>query len=343
MTMKLRLGVVLSSLMILITACYEDNQFQPDFSDLTLFKVRMTDAPLDVEEVNIDLKSVIVLGESGQRDTLDSGAGIYNLLDLQGGVFADIGSGILDFNFVREVRLVLGEENTIKVAGEVFTLIVPSSATSGLKLKTCIDLSETSDFVLDLDFDAEKSVHQQGTGDYILRPVIKVLNEGARCGGNPNGGNEGDDDGEDDDGEDDDGLTFEDLPEDAQSYLGEEYTDYEFEVEEGMICGMEGLFFKVTAGSGSEEVFVYFDGDGNFIQEESIVNAADMPGMFQQIISMNYPSYQLDGEVIYMIKESQLDETVTYKLPLVKNNGSERITIIIDGDGTILCETVEEA
>jgi hypothetical protein len=339
--MKLRLGILLSSLMFLLTACNEDSSFQPDFSRLTGFKVKMTDAPLDVEEVIIDLRHVIVFSEKGQRDTLETEAGLYDLLDLQNGEFADIAAGILDFNFVREVRLVLGDDNAVRVNGERFKMEVPSGSSSGLKLKTCIDLSETSEYVLNLDFEANKSVHSTGSGNFILKPVIKVLNEDAHCGGQDGDGDDpdhGDDYGDDDS----DGIAFDDLPGQTQEYLDLEYPGYEFEISIDSICGEDEEFLKVTAKKESEEIDVYFDFDGNFVQEESMVNAAEMPGIFQNIIATNYPSYHLDGQVIFLIRKKDIDNTVFYKLPLVKENDSERKTIILDGEGTILCEKAEE-
>ena len=186
MNIRTQFGVVFTFLTLMFSSCSEDSDFQPDFSRYTVFRVLLTDNPTNLEEVNIDLKEVEIIGR-GQRNTkvLDTDAGIYNLLDYQNGLTAVIAGAILeDFDYIQEVRLILGDENSVKAGGEVFPLKVSSGSSSGLKIKTktCIDLTETMNYDLILDFDAEKSVKQNGKGDYRLVPVIKALNEDADCG-----------------------------------------------------------------------------------------------------------------------------------------------------------------
>ena len=56
-------------------------------NNLTLLNIRLTDAPLDVDEVNIDLQSIWVKGPGGSEEIeLNTNAGIYDLLDLQNGI-----------------------------------------------------------------------------------------------------------------------------------------------------------------------------------------------------------------------------------------------------------------
>lgn len=142
----------------------------------TLFNVRMTDGPLAVEEVNIDLELVVIFGSDGQ-DSIDLGtnSGIYNLLDFQNGLDTLIASAPITLDTVKQVRLILGEENTIKVDGVLHDLKTPSAQQSGLKVKLDVPLDSMNVFDLILDFDAEESVHQTGNGKYMLKPVIKVL------------------------------------------------------------------------------------------------------------------------------------------------------------------------
>src|SRR4051812_37474766 len=66
-----------------------------DSESSTTLNVRMTDGPAAVEEVNIDLRSVEVklANDSSHWLTLNSNAGIYNLLGLQNGIDTLIGTG----------------------------------------------------------------------------------------------------------------------------------------------------------------------------------------------------------------------------------------------------------
>ncbi len=137
--------------------------------------VRLTDAPADYQEVNIDLEKIHVKlsGDSASWVELDAIAGIYNLLGLQNGVDTLIGTELLPSEVVKEIRLVLGSDNTIKVNGTVYPLVIPSGSESGLKIKVNKKL-EASIETLIIDFDAALSIHEEGTGDYKLKPVLKI-------------------------------------------------------------------------------------------------------------------------------------------------------------------------
>jgi len=146
-------------------------------SNSTLFKVYMTDAPTAVEEVNVDLEMVVIKGSGSSGDTIQLGtnAGIYNLLDFQNGIDTLVASSMVTVNTVSQVRFVLGEENTIKVDGVVHDLMTPSAQQSGLKVNVHLPLDSVDFYNLLIDFDAEESVKQLGNGNYMLKPVLKVL------------------------------------------------------------------------------------------------------------------------------------------------------------------------
>lgn len=156
-----------------IFSCQKDNSITPDTS--TLFNIRMTDAPVNAEEVNVDLKMVVIKGsDTADSIQLGTNAGIYNLLDFQNGIDTLIASSIITLDTVKQVRLILGEENTIKVDGVLHELKTPSAQQSGLKINVDVPLDSMNVYNLILDFDAEESVKETGNG-YLLKPVIKVL------------------------------------------------------------------------------------------------------------------------------------------------------------------------
>lgn len=152
----------------LVIACKKENR-------TTTLKVNLTDAPMEAEEVNIDLKAVRVnfADDSSGWSDLSAVPGIYNLLDLQNGLDTMIATGTVPAGYLKEIRLVLGSNNTIKVNGEVYPLTIPSGSESGLKLKVNKSLAAPLDSLL-IDFDAALSIHQEGTGDYKLKPVLKI-------------------------------------------------------------------------------------------------------------------------------------------------------------------------
>src|SRR5215204_1072524 len=155
-------------LFIAFSACKKD-------SGESTLRVRLTDAPADYQEVNIDLKAINVKlsDDSAAWVALDAIPGIYNLLGLQNGVDTLIGTKTFSKSTVKEIRLVLGPNNTIKVNDAVFPLIVPSGSESGLKIKINKKLTASIETLI-IDFDAALSIHEEGTGDYTLRPVLKI-------------------------------------------------------------------------------------------------------------------------------------------------------------------------
>lgn len=144
-------------------------------SGSTTLKVKLTDAPAAYDEVNVDIREVNIKmdGDSSSWISLPTTAGIYNLLEYQDGVDTLISQAVLTGTTIKEVRLVLGNDNSIKIGSEIFPLIIPSGSESGLKIKMNKSLNGGIDY-LTLDFDAALSVKQETSG-YKLRPVIKIL------------------------------------------------------------------------------------------------------------------------------------------------------------------------
>jgi type 1 fimbria pilin len=161
---SLALALISSTLFI---ACNKD-------AGTSTLHIRLTDAPAAYDEVNVDLKEVRVnfSDDSTGWITLQTKDTIYNLLGLQNGLDTLVASGTVPANTVKEVRLILGDNNTIKVNGQLYPLTIPSGSTSGLKIKVNKKLNATLETVV-LDFDAGASVTDEADG-YKLRPVIRV-------------------------------------------------------------------------------------------------------------------------------------------------------------------------
>ena len=145
--------------------------------DTTTLNVRLTDAPTAFDEVNVDIKEVRVKFAKDTTSngwvTLATNPGIYNLLAYQNGVDTLLATGTFPVQVVKEIRFILGPNNTIKEGGVVYPLVIPSGSESGLKIKFSKDLRATLETVI-IDFDAALSIQKEGTGDYKLRPVLKI-------------------------------------------------------------------------------------------------------------------------------------------------------------------------
>ena len=166
------LSAILFSASVAFISCSKD-----DTKGTSTLHVRLTDAPTAYEEVNVDIREVRV---KFSDDTLSSGwvtlttyPGIYNLLAYQNGVDTLLGTGVFPTQIVKEIRFILGPNNTIKDAGVVYPLTIPSGSESGLKLKINKALNATLETII-IDFDAALSVTKEGTGNYKLRPVLRI-------------------------------------------------------------------------------------------------------------------------------------------------------------------------
>ena len=170
-----KIALALSLLTLIVTvvfiACTKDNSRKS-----TTLIVRLTDNPINAEEVNVDIQQVRVKFSEdsihGWTD-LNTNAGVYNLLGLQNGVDTLLAVGVIPSNIVKEIRFVLGTNNSIKVSGVTYPLTIPSGSESGLKIKVNKKLNGTLDSLL-IDFDAALSIHQTGNGVYKLKPVLKI-------------------------------------------------------------------------------------------------------------------------------------------------------------------------
>lgn len=161
---------------------------ESDSNGTARLEVRLTDAPGDYEEVNVDIRSVQIHkedtdSESGWQTLDEIHPKVYNLLNFANGVDTLIASANLPAGKISQIRLVLGENNSLKLKdGRTVDLKTPSGQTSGLKLKINADLREDVTYVVLLDFDAAKSVVARGNGQYNLKPVIRTITQAVAGG-----------------------------------------------------------------------------------------------------------------------------------------------------------------
>ena len=177
---KLLVGALVAGGML--TGCQSDEEV----SGNARLAVRLTDAPGPYEAVNVDIREVMV-HTAADADEKDGGwvslnvmnDGVYNLLDFSNGVDTLLAEGTeLPTGKVSQIRLVLGDNNSVVVDGETQPLKTPSAQQSGLKLKVNADLTPGITYEVLLDFDAARSVVKAGnSGKYNLKPVIRTIVE----------------------------------------------------------------------------------------------------------------------------------------------------------------------
>ncbi|MCW3808041.1 DUF4382 domain-containing protein [Plebeiibacterium marinum] len=147
------------------------------------FSLRLTDAPGDFEEVLIDVQEVKVHfqaegEEDGEWVTLSGvNAQVYNLLDFTNGVDVLLAETEMPVGLISQIRLVLGDNNQVKVNGEYYDIKTPSAQQSGLKLNVHAELVAGVTYRMWLDFDAGRSIVKKGNGGFSLKPVIRTFTE----------------------------------------------------------------------------------------------------------------------------------------------------------------------
>jgi hypothetical protein len=146
-------------------------------------EVRLTDDPAVYDAVYIDVQKVEV------NVSADSGAksgwqtvplfrpGIYNLLDFRNGMDTVLAATDLPAGKLSQMRLVLGNNNSVVINGQSYDLKTPSAQQSGLKFNIHATLTDGIVYRLWIDFNAGRSIVTTGDGSFILKPVIRTYTE----------------------------------------------------------------------------------------------------------------------------------------------------------------------
>ncbi len=177
--------VVLTTFLINLIACTESESDETKTGSIKIF---MTDSMADYLAVNIDVQSVTLHfanEDSVETDSSDveteswlsvpTNNGIYNLLDFQNGNDTLIAFGDVPIGKLTQMRLMLGDSSSIITTSDTVALKVPGGFTSGYKILINKNIDEGDTLSLVFDFNAEKSVIKKGNGEYMLKPVLKLM------------------------------------------------------------------------------------------------------------------------------------------------------------------------
>jgi Domain of unknown function (DUF4382) len=147
-------------------------------SDVTKTKtlnIRMTDAPAMYTAVNIDVQGVEIVGNDGKTILMNTNKKIYNILNFANGKDTLLATAGIEAASVQQIRLILGSNNSIVVGGTNYPLSTPSADQSGLKLLVNQILEPGITNSITIDFDANKSIVEQGNGVYKLKPALRTI------------------------------------------------------------------------------------------------------------------------------------------------------------------------
>lgn len=181
---------VVVTVALLAVSCNDVN-FSGTQNGKAQMNVHLTDAPANYQEVNVDVQGLRIHYTPADNDTVSADTAehgkwidlpvepmIVNLLELTNGVDTLLASAELDPGHYKNLRLILGDQNTVMVDSVTHDLKVPSGQQSGYKIKFKTDLEEGEEIDVVIDFDANRSVVKAGrSGLFILKPVLKAFTE----------------------------------------------------------------------------------------------------------------------------------------------------------------------
>jgi hypothetical protein len=171
-------SIALVALAFIFIQCSDDN-----VKLSTPVKIRLTDAPAQYDKVNIDIQGIQIhssndeSSEDGWTEMNLLNAGVYDLLQFNNGLDTLLVDQDMPSGTVSQMRLILGENNSVVIDGISFDLDTPSAQTSGLKFQIHDDFLAGIEYKLWIDFDAARSIVATGNGKYKLKPVIRTFNE----------------------------------------------------------------------------------------------------------------------------------------------------------------------
>lgn len=187
---KIRAFTALAAILLLFMVTQSCNN---DSENTARVQLKLIDDPGDYLEVNVEIIDV-------QYNTTDSEEGWksftptagypinVNLTELVAGNSLLLADQIIPAGMLKQIRLVLSENNTLVIEGEAepIPLDTPSALQSGLKLNLNTELEAGFSYTFILDWIVQESVVESGiSGMYNLKPVIRVnaeVNSGSISG-----------------------------------------------------------------------------------------------------------------------------------------------------------------
>ena len=164
-----------------LLSCSEKEDIQSSRGSIEIY---LTDAPAAFDEVNIDLRNVLInftdSENSGWQSLDEVEAGQIDLLSLSGGIEKFLGSSAIESEKITGVMLVLGNDNYLVKEGMEYPLFAPGAQQSGLKIMLNKPTTISQDYEYILDFDAMASIqYDQQNDQFKLIPVLRAFERGS--------------------------------------------------------------------------------------------------------------------------------------------------------------------
>jgi hypothetical protein len=140
-------------------------------------RVLLTDAPGEVEALNVTIVEVAAHREGSGWETLSTEERTVDLVTLQDGVLTTLAVALVPAGHYTQIRLMLAPGSEAVIDGTTHELVVPSGIQSGIKLIRPFEVPDDGEIELTLDFDARTSVIETGDGRWMLKPTIAITSD----------------------------------------------------------------------------------------------------------------------------------------------------------------------
>ncbi len=159
------IGIAIISI-VFVQSCSDNNE---NLEDTARVQLKLVDAPGDYLEVNIEIIDIQYNSSDDEEGWLsftpESGYPInVDLTELIAGNSLLLTDQIMPTGLLKQVRLVLSNNNTLNVEGEegLIPLSTPSAQQSGLKLKLDTELEAGFSYTFILDWNVQESIVKAG-------------------------------------------------------------------------------------------------------------------------------------------------------------------------------------
>ena len=168
---------------LFLASCSREKNNSDVSANKARLQVALTDDPGDYQEVIIDVQDIKINVSGDSLEGWESLANVkraqYDVLKLVNDNDTILADAEITPGRVHQIRLILGDQNFVKVNNQLIKLETPSAQQSGLKLNIQQDVVAGIMYKLLLDFDVAKSIVKTGNGKYMLKPVIRTVLEAA--------------------------------------------------------------------------------------------------------------------------------------------------------------------
>ncbi len=169
------LAVVIGGISLFSSCKKDDNNNNNTETKTATVNMHLTDDPGNYDAVWINIQKVAVTMEGHSAiELVPIRPGMYDLLRFRNGLDTLLARATVPAGKVGQIRLILGEGNSVVVDGQSHPLNTPSAQESGLKLNLKEEFVAGGAYDVWIDFDAGKSIVLTGNGKYQLKPVIRA-------------------------------------------------------------------------------------------------------------------------------------------------------------------------